>query len=103
MFKKVKFWILVSSVGFAFLFLDYGFFALAQIKAVEIENKICPVSGKEIKKDEAVKVEHEGKIYNLCCKMCVKDFKKNPQKYIQELEKMEKKEGSKHEEHGDHH
>ena len=26
--------------------------------------------------------EYEGKIYNLCCSMCVKDFKKNAQKYM---------------------
>ena len=60
----------------------------ANSKAVEVGNKICPVSGDKIpvpgeKGDmgEAVKYEYNGKIYNLCCKMCVKDFKKNPAKY----------------------
>ena len=58
-------------------------------KAVEVGNKICPVSGDKVplpgeKGDmgtEAVKYEYNGKIYNLCCPMCIKDFKKNPEKY----------------------
>ena len=59
-----------------------------ETKAVEVGNKICPVSGDEIpapgeKGDmgEAIQYEYNGKIYNLCCPMCVKDFKKNPEKY----------------------
>ncbi|MBF0504740.1 MAG: TRASH domain-containing protein [Candidatus Omnitrophica bacterium] len=28
-----------------------------------------------------VKIMYKGKIYNLCCPMCVKDFEKNPEKY----------------------
>ena len=58
-------------------------------KAVEVGNKFCPVSGDKIPApgekgtmgDEPVKYEYNGKIYNLCCQMCVKDFKKNPEKY----------------------
>ena len=57
-------------------------------KAVEVGNKICPVSGEKIPAPdekgamgEAVKYEYNGKIYNLCCSMCVKDFKRNPEKY----------------------
>ena len=57
-------------------------------KAVTVGNKICPVSGDKVPdsdktgaREEAVKYEYNGKIYNLCCKMCVKDFKKNPEKY----------------------
>lgn len=66
---------------------------------VEVGNKICPVSGEEIKKGEEFQVEYEGKVYNLCCKMCVKDFNKNPEKYIEKLEELEGKEehtGSQH-------
>ena len=58
-------------------------------KAVEVGNKFCPVSGDKIPVpgekgtmgDEPVKYEYNGKIYNLCCQMCIKDFKKNPEKY----------------------
>ncbi len=54
----------------------------------DIGNKICPVSGEKIpapgeKSDmeEAIKYVYNGKIYNLCCEMCVKDFNKDPEKY----------------------
>jgi YHS domain-containing protein len=49
---------------------------------VEVGNKICPVSGEEVgKMGDVVKFEHNGKIYNFCCAMCIKDFKKDPEKY----------------------
>ncbi len=52
---------------------------------VEVGNKICPVSGEKIVKKtdmgESVKIEHNGKMYGLCCPMCIKDFKKDPDKY----------------------
>ena len=51
---------------------------------VEVGNKICPVSGEKIEKNamgDPVKIEHNGKMYNLCCPMCVKDFNKDPDKY----------------------
>ncbi len=55
----------------------------------EVGNKICPVSGDKVPApgekgamgDKPVKYEYNGKIYNLCCPMCIKDFKKNPEKY----------------------
>ena len=60
----------------------------ANSKVVDVGNKICPVSGDKIpapgekgNMGEAIKYEYNGKSYNLCCKMCVKDFKKNPKKY----------------------
>ena len=64
-------------------------------KAVEVSNKICPVSGDKVSApgekgtmgDNPVKVAYKGKIYNLCCPMCVKDFKKNPEKYSAVAEK----------------
>ena len=78
------------------------------VKALpNIGNKICPVSGDKIPApgekgtmgDEPVKYEYNGKIYNLCCSMCIKDFKKNPEKYskiaedeVAEEKMMEQKE-----------
>ena len=59
-------------------------------KSIEVGNKTCPVSGDKVPApgekstmgdDKPVKIEYKGKIYNLCCPMCVKDFKKNPAKY----------------------
>lgn len=69
---------------------------------IEVGNKICPVSGEEIGEGEEYKFEYEGKIYNFCCKMCVKDFKKDPQKYIEKLKEIEEKETHDHEGHQDH-
>lgn len=57
--------------------------------AVEVGNKICPVSGKEIVMENKGTVEYNGKIYNLCCSMCKKDFLKEPEKYIEKLKAME--------------
>ena len=65
----------------------------ATAEAVEVGNKICPVSGEKVPEPgakgdmgEAVKYEYNGKIYNLCCKMCIKDFKKDPEKYIKKVD-----------------
>lgn len=55
-----------------------------------VGNKLCPVSGNPIddgSMGEAVKYVYNGKIYNLCCQMCVKDFKKSPEKYSAVAEK----------------
>ncbi len=50
--------------------------------AVEVGNKICPVSGENIEAmGEGFKYEYNGKIYNFCCSMCLKDFLKDPEKY----------------------
>ncbi len=64
-----------------------------------VGNKICPVSGDKVPApgekgemgSEAVKFVYNGKIYNLCCPMCVKDFKKNPEKYSKIAEDEVKK------------
>jgi len=51
-------------------------------KAVEVGNQICPVSGSKVgEMGEVVKHEYKGKIYNLCCPACIKDFEKDPEKY----------------------
>jgi YHS domain-containing protein len=58
--------------------------ATAPAKAAQVGNKFCPVSGEKIENKpgmETVQMEHNGKLYNLCCSMCVKDFKKDPAKY----------------------
>lgn len=55
--------------------------------AMEVGNEICPVSGEKVgTMGPVVQYEYEGKIYNVCCKMCAKDFKKDPEKYIKIIE-----------------
>ncbi|MBU4311747.1 MAG: YHS domain-containing protein [Candidatus Omnitrophica bacterium] len=53
---------------------------------VDVGNKICPVSGEEIYEEMKATYEHEGKIYNFCCAMCIDEFKKDPEKYIEKIE-----------------
>lgn len=50
-------------------------------KSVNIENKICPISGERINEASKAIYEYEGKIYNFCCPMCIDEFKKDPTKY----------------------
>jgi YHS domain-containing protein len=63
-------------------------------KAVNVGNKICPVTGQNIDETSKVTYEYEGKIYNFCCSGCLDEFKKNPDKYIkkvqEELKQQEK-------------
>jgi len=52
------------------------------IASESVGNKICPVGGEAVgTMGEAVDVEYNGKIYKLCCAMCVRDFNKDPEKY----------------------
>jgi YHS domain-containing protein len=55
---------------------------------VEVKNKICPISHEEVGKNgmEPHKVTYNGKVYNLCCSMCEKDFMKDPAKYSKLLD-----------------
>lgn len=55
-------------------------------EAVNVGNKICPVSGEKINDKTKATYEYEGKIYNFCCTMCIDEFKKDPQKYIKKVE-----------------
>ncbi|MDP2830891.1 MAG: YHS domain-containing protein [Candidatus Omnitrophota bacterium] len=55
-------------------------------QAVNVNNKICPVSGEKIQEKTKSAYEYEGKIYNLCCASCIEEFKKDPQKYIKKVE-----------------
>lgn len=59
----------------------------------DVGNTVCPVSGEKIEESKKATYEYKGKIYNFCCPMCISDFKKNPEKYI---EKMEQSAGSEH-------
>ena len=58
---------------------------VAKSKLVEVGNVTCPVTGEKIEKKGTFQVEHERKVYDLCCKACIKDFKKNPEKYIKKI------------------
>lgn len=66
-------------------------------QVVEVGNTICPVSGNKVddgKMGEVVKHEYQGKVYNLCCSMCVKDFKKDPKRFSKIAEKEVKEQAA---------
>jgi len=56
---------------------------------LNVGNAICPVSGEfisDVGDGKGVQIEHEDKIYNVCCKFCAKDFRKDPEKFITIIE-----------------
>lgn len=57
----------------------------ASQEAVNVGNKICPVSGEKINEKIKATYEYEGKIYNFCCPMCIEEFKKDPKIYIKKV------------------
>ena len=74
-------------------------------EAIEVGNKICPVSGEEIGEDmgDPYQIEYDGKIYNLCCSMCAKDFQKDPEKFIKKINEELELENAEHDHnHEDH-
>jgi YHS domain-containing protein len=49
----------------------------------QVTNKTCPVSGDEV--DPAVSTTYKGKKVYFCCKDCIDDFLKEPEKYRHKL------------------
>jgi YHS domain-containing protein len=54
-------------------------------KSVNVENKICPVTGEKVDEKTKATYEYQGKIYNFCCAACIDEFKKDPKKYIEKV------------------
>lgn len=56
------------------------------VASADDEIVVCPVMvGTKMKKSKAyAKLDYKGKTYYLCCKHCVDEFKKNPEKYVKE-------------------
>ncbi|MEI7998739.1 MAG: YHS domain-containing protein, partial [Candidatus Omnitrophota bacterium] len=81
--KKVV--ILTAVLTLCLFFKAYGADSAA---LVEVPNKVCPISHEEVGKNGMTpfKVTYKGKVYNLCCAMCEKDFLKDPDKYAKLLE-----------------
>ena len=75
-----------STLIVSVLFLGHSLFAVetkVATSAIDVGNNRCPVSGDKISGKDFV--EYQGKKYALCCPMCAKDFKKDPQRYIAKL------------------
>lgn len=53
--------------------------------------KTCIVSGEKLgEMGKPFIYTHEGREVRLCCKSCLKDFKKDPAKYLKKLDAAEK-------------
>ena len=52
----------------------------------------CVVSGEKFEGSDMKPYEfvHEGQAIKLCCKSCLKDFNKEPAKYLKKIEEAEK-------------
>jgi len=54
--------------------------------------KTCVVSGEKLgEMGKPVEYVYEGRQLQFCCKDCIKDFKKDPAKYVKKLEQAEAK------------
>jgi len=59
-------------------------------KAKPYPLKTCIVSGEKLgEMGKPYVFEYKDREIKLCCKGCLKDFKKNPAKYLKEIEKAE--------------
>jgi len=59
-----------------------------QTTVATVDNKVCPVTGKKIPKEDLGKygIEYKGKIYNLCSEACKGEFMKDPDTYAARAE-----------------
>lgn len=54
-----------------------------------VGNKYCPVTGEKIDDKTKATYEYKGRTYNFCCSGCIDEFKKDPEKYIERMKKLE--------------
>lgn len=60
---------------------------MASAEAVQVNNTVCPVSGKPIgSMGDGVTSTYQGKTYRLCCGGCVAQFKAEPEKYVKKIQ-----------------
>ena len=112
MFKKIFMVLVLGAILFGFIGSSFAMCGMcdmgpkkasaAQDTAEKVNNKICPVTGEAVDPKNPVTYEYKGKIYNFCCNACVKDFKKDPKKYIEKIEAAEAKEDTEHQGHTGH-
>ena len=92
--------LLDSSIATAQYITKEESLAAGQSEAVNVGNKICPVSADKIKEETKAIFEYKGKDYNFCCPVCIETFKEDPEKYIKKVEEELQKEKVKEESEG---
>jgi YHS domain-containing protein len=64
----------------------------ADVKLKPYTLKTCVVSGDKLgEMGDPYVFKYEGREIKFCCKNCVKDFKKDPAKYVKKIEETEAK------------
>ncbi len=59
----------------------------AEEKKTDKKAEVCPVSGENLgSMGKPYVFKHEGQEVKLCCKSCLKEFKKDPAKYLKKAE-----------------
>ena len=87
----------ITAAALAATFLVAPFASLAadeksDAKAKPYPLKTCVVSGEKLgDMGKPYTFTHEGREIQLCCKDCLKDFKKDPAKFVKKLEAAEAK------------
>lgn len=59
-------------------------------KLIQYPLDYCLITNEKIIEKEMILLIHEGYEFQLCCKGCVKDFRAEPQKYLQQIAAMSK-------------
>lgn len=73
------------------LFAGASFAADAPAPAAAYPLTTCVVSGEKLgTMGKAYVFKHEGREVQLCCKSCIKDFNKDPQKFLKKLDEASK-------------
>jgi YHS domain-containing protein len=49
-------------------------------------NKFCAVEGKDHEVDPKVTTVYKGKTIGFCCRDCIDEFNKDPEKYVKKME-----------------
>jgi YHS domain-containing protein len=62
-----------------------------QTKAKPYPLNTCAVSGEKLDMGKPYVFVHEGQEVKLCCKDCLKDFKKEPAKYMKKIQQANAK------------
>ena len=63
--------------------------AAAETPAVQLPSAhaVCPLSGDKV--NHKMFYEYKGKRYEFCCKVCLRKFRRNPEKYIAQIQARE--------------
>lgn len=57
-------------------------------KGTATGSEVCVVSGEEIDKETNITYTYKDKVYRFCCTDCLDEFKKNPEKYSNKMNKQ---------------